>query len=402
MTNLPEEFILQTRQLMGEERFNCYLEAFEEEAPVSIRVNPRLVNHVPMIHVPWCPEGFYLSERPQFTFDPLFHAGCYYVQEASSMFITHIIRSLASRLSFIISPLSILDLCAAPGGKSTAAISVLPEGSTMVSNEPIPNRAQILLENITKWGYPNCTVTNNYPRDFRKAKAKFDIIICDVPCSGEGMFRKDPATIGEWSMQNVEKCWRLQREIVADAWECLNPGGILIYSTCTFNTKENEENVRYFMEEFDAEILDIPTEPSWNITGSLLEGFDAPVYRFIPGITRGEGLFICALRKSGESNHSYPLSTISSKLRVLTPDLPEGDYPRIDIPYQDALKYLRGEAIVLPPDTPKGIVTVTYQGFALGPAKNIGNRANNLYPKPWRIKTTHLPTEPVDIIKFKV
>ena len=404
MTNLPEEFILQTRQLMGEERFNCYLEAFEEEAPVSIRVNPRLVNHepVPMIHVPWCPEGFYLSERPQFTFDPLFHAGCYYVQEASSMFITHIIRSLASRLSFIISPLSILDLCAAPGGKSSAAISVLPEGSTMVSNEPIPNRAQILLENITKWGYPNCTVTNNYPRDFRKAKAKFDIIICDVPCSGEGMFRKDPATIGEWSMQNVEKCWRLQREIVADAWECLNPGGILIYSTCTFNTKENEENVRYFMEEFDAEILDIPTEPSWNITGSLLEGFDAPVYRFIPGITRGEGLFICALRKSGESNHSYPLSTISSKLRVLTPDLPEGDYPRIDIPYQDALKFLRGEAIVLPPDTPKGIVTVTYQGFALGPAKNIGNRANNLYPKPWRIKTTHLPTEPVDIIKFKV
>ena len=401
MTNLPEEFILQTRQLMGEERFNCYLEAFEEEAPVSIRVNPRLVNHGDMIHVPWCPEGFYLSERPQFTFDPLFHAGCYYVQEASSMFITHIIRSLASRLSFIISPLSILDLCAAPGGKSTAAISVLPEGSTMVSNEPIPNRAQILLENITKWGYPNCTVTNNYPRDFRKAKAKFDIIICDVPCSGEGMFRKDPATIGEWSMQNVEKCWRLQREIVADAWECLNPGGILIYSTCTFNTKENEENVRYFMEEFDAEILDIPTEPSWNITGSLLEGFDAPVYRFIPGITRGEGLFICALRKSGESNHSYPLSTLSSKLRVLTPDLPEGDYPRIDIPYQDALKYLRGEAIVLPPDTPKGIVTVTYQGFALGPAKNIGNRANNLYPKPWRIKTTHLPTEPVDIIKFK-
>ena len=401
MTNLPEEFILQTRGIMGEERFNRYLGAFEEEAPVSIRVNPRHRGTVPSMQVPWCPEGFYLSERPQFTFDPLFHAGCYYVQEASSMFITHIIRSLASRLSFIISPLSILDLCAAPGGKSTAAISVLPEGSTMVSNEPIPNRAQILLENITKWGYPNCTVTNNYPRDFRKAKAKFDIIICDVPCSGEGMFRKDPATIGEWSMQNVEKCWRLQREIVADAWECLNPGGILIYSTCTFNTKENEENVRYFMEEFDAEILDIPTEPSWNITGSLLEGFDAPVYRFIPGITRGEGLFICALRKSGESNHSYPLSTISSKLRVLTPDLPEGDYPRIDIPYQDALKYLRGEAIVLPPDTPKGIVTVTYQGFALGPAKNIGNRANNLYPKPWRIKTTHLPTEPVDIIKFK-
>ena len=436
MTNLPEEFILQTRQLMGEERFNRYLEAFEEEAPVSIRVNPKMhrgtvpkhrgtvpcvssaadnTGTVPSVQVssvqkvPWCPEGYYLSERPQFTFDPLFHAGCYYVQEASSMFITHILRSIIGNLS----PLNILDLCAAPGGKSTAAISVLPEGSTMVSNEPIPNRAQILLENITKWGYPNCTVTNNYPRDFRKAKAKFDIIICDVPCSGEGMFRKDPATIGEWSMQNVEKCWRLQREIVADAWECLNPGGILIYSTCTFNTKENEENVRYFMEEFDAEILDIPTEPSWNITGSLLEGFDAPVYRFIPGITRGEGLFICALQKSEQHRGTVPCvskerqrlnntGTVPSVLRQLTPDLPDGDFPTSDLSYPEALKYLRGEAIVLPSDTPKGIVTVTYKGFALGPAKNIGNRANNLYPKPWRIKTTHLPTEPVDIIKFKV
>ena len=435
MTNLPEEFILQTRQLMGEERFNCYLEAFEEEAPVSIRVNPKMhrgtvpcvssaadnTGTVPSVQVPsvqkvpWCPEGYYLSERPQFTFDPLFHAGCYYVQEASSMFITHILRSIIGNLSPLtshLSPLNILDLCAAPGGKSTAAISVLPEGSTMISNEPIANRAQILLENITKWGYPNCTVTNNYPRDFRKAKAKFDIIICDVPCSGEGMFRKDPATIGEWSMQNVEKCWRLQREIVADAWECLNPGGILIYSTCTFNTEENEENVRYFMEEFDAEILDIPTEPSWNITGSLLEGFDAPVYRFIPGITRGEGLFICALRKSEQHRGTVPCvskerqrlnntGTVPSVLRQLTPDLPDGDFPTSDLSYPEALKYLRGEAIVLPPDTPKGIVTVTYQGFALGPAKNIGNRANNLYPKPWRIKTTHLPTEPVDIIKFK-
>ena len=440
MTNLPEEFILQTRQLMGEERFNRYLGAFEEEAPVSIRVNPKMhrgtvpkhrgtvpcvssaadnTGTVPSVQVPsvqkvpWCPEGYYLSERPQFTFDPLFHAGCYYVQEASSMFITHILRSIIGNLSPLtshLSPLNILDLCAAPGGKSTAAISVLPEGSTMISNEPIANRAQILLENITKWGYPNCTVTNNYPRDFRKAKAKFDIIICDVPCSGEGMFRKDPATIGEWSMQNVEKCWRLQREIVADAWECLNPGGILIYSTCTFNTKENEENVRYFMEEFDAEILDIPTEPSWNITGSLLEGFDAPVYRFIPGITRGEGLFICALRKSEQHRGTVPCvskerqrlnntGTVPSVLRQLTPDLPDGDFPTSDLSYPEALKYLRGEAIVLPPDTPKGIVTVTYQGFALGPAKNIGNRANNLYPKPWRIKTTHLPTEAPKVIE---
>lgn len=295
MVNLPEDFIRETRLVMGEERFDRYLEAFNEEAPVSIRINPRKVAfHTPRNKVPWCPEGYYLSGRPQFTFDPLFHAGCYYVQEAASMFVTHILRQ------FVKEPVAMLDMCAAPGGKSTAAISVLPEGSTLVSNEPIPTRAQILLENITKWGWPNCTVTNNYPRDFRKAKARFDVILCDVPCSGEGMFRKDPQTIGEWSQQNVEKCWRLQREIVADAWECLTPGGLLIYSTCTFNIKENEENVRWMLSEFDdAAILEIPTEAEWHITGSLLEGFDAPVCRFIPGITRSEGLFLCALRKRG-------------------------------------------------------------------------------------------------------
>ena len=300
--------------------------------------------------------------------------------------------------------------------------TVLPEGSVLVSNEPIPTRAQILLENITKWGWPDCIVTNNYPRDFRKAKAKFDLILCDVPCSGEGMFRKDPNSISEWSLQNVEKCWHLQREIVADAWECLNPGGILIYSTCTYNTKENEENVRWILETYDAEALTIPTNPSWNITGSLLGDFDAPVYRFIPGLTKSEGLFLAVLRKMSNeklgmsnddyhahhdsasdsayrSNHNFSLLITNSSLKKLMPDLPQGDFSRVDLSYTDALKYLRGEALVLPPDTPKGIVTVTYKGVPLGPAKNIGNRANNLYPKPWRIKTTHLPSTPVEILK---
>ena len=398
---LPEDFIRETRQLMGEERFNSYLEAFEEEAPVSIRLNPRTQRgQSPCVlaasDVPWCEEGYYLEGRPQFTFDPLFHAGCYYVQEAASMFITHVFRELSN-----LSPLNALDMCAAPGGKSTAMLSVLPEGSTLVSNEPIPTRAQILLENITKWGAKNCIVTNNYPRDFKKAKTKFDLILCDVPCSGEGMFRKDPATISEWSVQNVEKCWRLQREIVADAWECLNPGGILIYSTCTFNTKENEENVRWMMEEYDAEPIDIPIDPSWHITGSLLDGFDAPVYRFIPGITRSEGLFVCVLKKRGEDTKGSGTTVSLKGLKVLEADLPQGEFPRVDLPYSEALKYLRGEALVLPADATRGIVTVTYKGFALGPVKNIGNRANNLYPKPWRIKTTHLPTEEVKIIDIQ-
>lgn len=410
MANLPEDFVRETRLLMGEARFNRFLEALDEEPPVSIRLNPRKITHGGSAErIPWCEEGFYLEGRPHFTFDPLFHAGCYYVQEASSMFISHVLKAIIQHLS----PITVLDLCAAPGGKSTAIRSLLPEDSLLVSNEPIPTRAQILLENITKWGWPNCIVTNNYPRDFRKAKLKFDLIVCDVPCSGEGMFRKDRNAISEWSLQSVEKCWRLQREIVADAWECLNPGGIIIYSTCTYNIKENEENIRWIQQTYDAEILSVPTQPEWGITGSLLEGFDAPVYRFIPGFTRGEGLFICVLRKSGQwtvdsydytqdaqSNHNCPLSTIHSKLKILTSGLPQGDLPQADLSYPDALRYLRGEALTLPADTPRGIVTVTYRGIPLGPMKNIGNRANNLYPKPWRIKTTHLPSEAPQILSL--
>ncbi|GJG33710.1 hypothetical protein PRMUPPPA20_18190 [Xylanibacter ruminicola] len=404
MVNLPADFVAETRRIMGDERYNRFVGAFDEEAPTSIRVNPRIaIDHGPLTmdhsdsQVPWCSEGYYLNDRPQFTFDPLLHAGCYYVQEASSMFVTHILRNVQCSM---VNVQCALDLCAAPGGKSTALRSVLPDDCVLISNEPMGNRAQILLENVTKWGGPNHIVTNNYPRDFRKAKLKFDLILCDVPCSGEGMFRKDPNAISEWSAQNVEKCWQLQREIVADAWECLNPGGLLIYSTCTYNTKENEENIRWILDTYDAQVLDIPVDPSWNITGSLLQGFNEPVYRFIPGITRGEGLFVCALRKRGNSGSTKncKLSIVNSQLKVLSAELEHSDV-YVDVPYAEALKYLRGEALVLPADTPRGIVTITYQGQPLGPAKNIGNRANNLYPKAWRIKSTHLPSEPPEVLK---
>ena len=398
MVNLPADFVAETRRLMGDERFSRFLGVFDEEAPTSIRVNPSRNSLAVGERVPWCQEGYYLADRPQFTFDPLLHAGCYYVQEASSMFVTHILRQSGD------CPQNALDMCAAPGGKSTALRSVLPEDCVLVSNEPMGNRAQILLENITKWGAPNCIVTNNYPRDFRKAKLKFDLILCDVPCSGEGMFRKDPNAISEWSMQNVEKCWRLQREIVSDAWECLNPGGLFIYSTCTYNTKENEENIQWILENFDAQVLDIPIDPSWHITGSLLPGFSEPVYRFIPGITRGEGLFACALRKNGgaEERGCGGARLDERKLKDLSVLVPPYSRtpvpPTVDVDYLEAIKYLRGEALVLPTDTPRGIVTITYKGQPLGPAKNIGNRANNLYPKAWRIKSTHLPTEAPTIV----
>ncbi len=195
MIQLPEIFVSETRRVMGDERFfNRFIGAFDEEAPVSIRVNPRRRSKGQVLdcgqspdqatcpsdrQVPWCTEGYYLEDRPQFTFDPLLHAGCYYVQEASSMFVTHILRNcqLSARLCRLARPRIVnyqlaLDMCAAPGGKSTALRSVLPDDCVLISNEPMGNRAQILLENITKWGAPNCIVTNNYPRDFRKSKLK--------------------------------------------------------------------------------------------------------------------------------------------------------------------------------------------------------------------------------------
>jgi 16S rRNA C967 or C1407 C5-methylase (RsmB/RsmF family) len=397
MTQLPAAFTEKTRQLMGEQRFERYLQSFEEEPPVSIRVNPRKMEDGRWkidngTRVPWCRNGYYLQKRPNFTMDPLLHAGCYYVQEAASMFLDEVLRQLC-----IMNYELCIDMCAAPGGKSTLLRSVLPEDCVLYSNEPIRNRANILLENVTKWGYKNHIVTNNYPKDYRKSKLRFDFILCDVPCSGEGMFRKDEATIREWSPQNVEKCWQLQREIVDDAWACLHPGGLLIYSTCTFNTKENEENIRYFLEQYDdMEVVPIDIKPEWNITGSLLEGFHEAVYRFIPGITRSEGLFMCVLKKKrkmedGRSTRDCPRN---AKLNIMTSDFThQTSDVRLDLSYQQAIAYLRGEALVLPEQTPRGMVEVSFMGHPLGQMKNIGTRANNLYPKEWRIRTTHIPND---------
>ena len=407
---LPESFIQYTRQLFGDERFERYLQSFDEEVPVSIRLNPLKAKDMKPVEgeqVPWCRDAYYLKQRPNFTMDPLLHAGCYYVQEAASMFLDAVLRQMhnayVNHQPSAIRPLSALDLCAAPGGKSTLLRSVLPQECVLYSNEPIRNRASILAENVEKWGYPHHIVTNNYPQDYRASKFCFDIILCDVPCSGEGMFRKDPATIREWSPKNVEKCWQLQRQIVDDAWHCLNPGGVLIYSTCTFNTKENEENIRYFLEQYDdLQVLPVETQPDWHITGSLLEGFNEPVYRFIPGISRGEGLFMCVLQKRGErlevrgKRNDHPLK--DKALTILSPLTTNHSPLNIDLSYQQAMAYLRHEALVLPEDTPRGLVEVCFLGHPLGQVKNIGTRANNLYPKEWKIKTTYIPSDYTPVI----
>ena len=433
---LPLAFTDYTRNLFGDDLYQTFLKGLDENSLVSIRLNPfKLSEDTNKINpaltpqpIPWCKEGFWLKTRPNFTFDPLLHAGVYYVQEASSMFLSYVLHY------WIKQPVVALDLCAAPGGKTTCARTSLPAGSLLFSNEPIGKRAQILAENVQKFGHEDVVVTNNYPRDYKKTKLRFDVIIADVPCSGEGMFRKDPQAIEEWSPQNVENCWQLQRSIIADIWDNLKPGGILIYSTCTFNAHEDEENIAWILNEYDAELLSVPTEEAWNITGSLIDnplkdGRKFPVYRFIPGKTRGEGIFMAIIRKHGENKTFINKTTIDvdkaitearKHLRILSHGVKDGmqkgknvipdhtlalsfstdksAYPNVEVDYQTAIAYLRHEAIVLSSDAPRGIVLLTYKGYPIGFAKNLGNRANNLYPQEWRIKSTHIPEEPLVLL----
>lgn len=399
MTQLPIDFTDMARRTMGEERFDCYLKAFETDAPVSIRLNPEKAKELTADgeRVPWCRNAYYLPQRPNFTYDPLLHAGCYYVQEAGSMFLDTVMQQWVPD-----APVVMIDFCAAPGGKSLLARTALAAGSVLFSNEPMRNRANILAENVEKWGYADHFVTNNFPRDYRRAKMIADVVLCDVPCSGEGMFRKDEATIREWSMQNVEKCARLQREIVADAWSCLADGGLFIYSTCTFNTHEDEENIQWMMDELGAEVLPVKVDAAWNITSSLLDGFSQPVYRFIPGISKGEGLFLCVLRKGGAWQQGHSLKSLrksQQNLNIIYCPKAQPDMVKVEVNYQQAMAYLRHEAITLGADVPRGMVGICFEGHLLGLAKNIGNRANNLYPKEWKIRTTYIPNEYETILR---
>lgn len=452
---LPEDFICRTNTLLGEE-YNALEQALQADVPVSIRMNRRKSAIVPSgERVKWSETGYYLPERLSFTFDPLFHAGSYYVQEASSMFLEQAIRTLVT------SPVKCLDLCAAPGGKSTHLLSLLPEGSLLVSNEVIRTRSNILAENIAKWGYSNTIVTNNDPEEIGKLTHLFDVIVTDVPCSGEGMFRKDTDSTGEWSVANVQLCASRQRRIIHDVWNALAPGGILIYSTCTYNTEENEENIHYITEELGAESLPIPIDASWQVTGPLK--YTHPVYRFFPHKTKGEGFFLAALRKpnnereeislrpknkkergkqpqvklpalpeqwltgrdtfsievKGERIIAFPktytdtLNLIAAQLRIVSAGITLGELKGKDIipaqqlalslhlnksafrtynvSWEEAISFLKKEALNLPEEIEKGYILLMYKDTPLGFVKQLGNRANNLYPQEWRIRTGYLP-----------
>lgn len=293
-------------------------EAFEQVHALtgqltSVRLNPYkwgqassplTTYHLPLSSpVPWCSTGFYLSERPSFTLDPLFHAGCYYVQEASSMFLEQMIKTVYP--GHAAAHYKVLDLCAAPGGKTTHLSALFPEG-LIVSNEVIKTRSGILTENAVKWGKENIVVTSNDAADFKPLQGYFDMIVIDAPCSGSGMFRKDPDAIGEWSLQNVNHCSKRQQRIIEDVWPALKEDGILIYATCSYSVEENENILDWIGEKYNVGSIRVKPEDSFGIveTESAARGMYG--YRFYPDKIKGEGFFIAGIRKKEIADAGMP------------------------------------------------------------------------------------------------
>lgn len=436
---LPNKFIERTKQILKDE-YSTFESALTTPASISIRVNNKLNYETNTEHVSWCPDGFYLNQRPLFTADPLFHGGAYYVQEASSMFLYQAVNQCFHHAT------RVLDLCAAPGGKSTLLAQYLPDNCLLVSNEIIHSRANILAENILKWGNPNVVVTNNEPKKFRLLEHYFDAVVVDAPCSGEGMFRKDPNAVTEWSVENVNNCVTRQREILQDVWDTLKPDGIMVYSTCTFNREENENNVRWICEELGAEIIKL------EIQNTDIVETDCG-YRFYPHRVKGEGFFMSVIRKheSKTKELKFKLQLDKNTKKVLVNDLPfklndhenyfyynienriialnkifinELLYIRMhfkclvagiemfemkgrdfiptaqlalskvfdkssceiyEVEYSSAISFLKRETIALN-NAKNGYLLITHKNLALGWVKNIGTRCNNLYPQHWRIR----------------
>lgn len=390
----------------------------------------------------WNSSGAYLDEKVKFAFDPMWHQGAYYVQDASSMFVGEVVRQLSGGKS-----VRLLDACAAPGGKTTAAMDALPEGSTVVANEFVPSRLEVLKENVAKWGFPRVKVTGGDTSRFRNFEGEFDIVLADVPCSGEGMMRKEEVAVEQWSERLIDECAARQREIVSNLWPAVKPGGFLVYSTCTFNRRENEEMVEHIINEYGGESVELEVDEKWGIGKGI--DTEAHCYRFVPGKTRGEGLFVsvirkpltaevsglrkerkskelkdnrkggkgkenvtaevkewiadnegewrveegCAVVRFGKGELAPELCVACMKGRDWIPTqelamsrlLARGNWPEYDVSASEAIDFLGCKALLLPGSVAKGIVLLTFKGEPLGWVKNVGNRANNLYPKAWRI-----------------
>lgn len=289
---LPEIFTLRMLKILGQE-FDEFIQSLDNDVLTSIRINPAKVSsQSALTPVSYCGTGYFLPQRPLFTIDPFIHSGVYYVQESSSMFLEQAILQLGLKPG-----IKVLDLCASPGGKSTHLASLLPKDSLLVSNDVIRARGQILSENLKKWGNPNVIVTNNDPRDFQKLPGFFDVVLIDAPCSGEGLFRRDPTAVNEWSPDNAQLCAQRQQRILADVWPTLREGGLLIYSTCTFNPAENEENIQWLNDFAAVEPVSLKIDDQWGIT--VTEAGRFPCYRFYPHKVSGEGFFMAVVRKTG-------------------------------------------------------------------------------------------------------
>ncbi|MGY6562646.1 MAG: methyltransferase RsmF C-terminal domain-like protein [Luteibaculaceae bacterium] len=396
--------------------------------------------------MPWCPGAFYLEERPVFTLDPQFHGGAYYVQEASSMFLAHVLQNIVKVTA---EPIAALDLCAAPGGKSTLLADFLPKGSLLVSNEIVSNRAKILLENCLKWGAGNHLITCASPEKFAALPALFDLVVVDAPCSGEGLFRKQPESVNEWSDQAVELCSVRQQDILTNVWNCLKPGGYLIYSTCTYNDAENYTPLANLLLHGEGHPVELNTDFFPQVVKQNKQGIFG--YHFYPHKLEGEGFYISVIQKSelAETNGrarktaklnykeiapvtnwinqesgqvlveygdylcaidnnwiktvseilpvvkpffvGFPVADVKGKLALPSPYLPffielaEKAFPTVTMDKTQALKFLSGDVFTL--DTmPQGWFIAQYNGVNIGFGKGVGNRFNNYFPKNWRIK----------------
>ena len=442
MDKFPKDFI----QYIEDDAYlsNELLTALTTAPPVSVRKNPKKesVSFPDERIISWCENAVFLKERPVFTLNPLFHAGTFYPQEAGSMLLNFILKSLELPEKPVV-----LDLCAAPGGKSTLIAAFLDGKGMLVANEVINQRAKVLKENISKWGYANTIVTNNDPSDFTRLTSFFDVIVVDAPCSGEGMFRKDEQARNEWSPENVNLCAGRQKRIVADVWDSLREDGYLIYSTCTFNSRENEENIRWIEENLGAEYLHIEAP------FDFVQGRNRTGIYGIPGRTETEGFFIAVLQKRSHSGKQPSLGKNANKGLLKLKDtgflkewvrsdesaffswnesvlaipsewerhylivqdnlhiikwgviigenarkglIPDHDLlmcherrlscPKVELEEKQALLYLHGDTFSLSETIPNGFVEATYQNEPLGWIKNIGNRFNNLYPKEYRIR----------------
>ncbi|MCW0481410.1 methyltransferase RsmF C-terminal domain-like protein [Gaoshiqia sediminis] len=422
-----------------------FIEFLDQDVNVSIRLNADKMNLQPRLaEIPWCTTGYFLPERPVFALDPLWHAGAYYVQEASSMFLEQVFGQI--RLDH---PKLVLDLCAAPGGKSTHLNSLLGQADLLVANEVIRARVPVLIENLTKWGHTNFLVSNSDPRQFGELGALFDVLVIDAPCSGEGLFRRDPEAALEWSPENANLCAVRQRRILAESWSCVKGGGYLVYSTCTFNPAENEENLSWLKKQGGFTSIRIPLRPDWNIEEMEQDGIWG--YRFLPHKVQGEGFFVALLRKTEETNpvrfprkyktllqkpvalpQNWVLSPETKKffqhqdrLKFIPADwepeilflfekinlvkagttlglvkkkdiLPEHElsmcldlngavFHPVELSLEGALKYLGREQFNLSLEGNDWHLA-SFRGIPLGFLKNLGTRFNNYYPKEWRLR----------------